>query len=221
MRIAAFALALITAGLAGCATTGIQQLNKPASSKYAADVAHLAAPRQIPYETQTVDGISVSCNIFYKSTGRIVGYRTTIIIRNNTGNTATFRPALVLEDAKGGVIKPYSKSAFMQLASALERTGSASASDSANPYPYSPSTGYSGEFLHNINRAPDMEENRTEGRAMLQWARAFWVQRSYRISPNSQASGALIYPSEKLGPLPLHFSVTLGTRKYIFHTTAR
>ncbi len=224
MRIAAFVLVLIAAELAGCATTGVQQLNEPIKSKYAPDVAHLSTPRQIPYETKTVDGVSVSCNIFYKSEGQIVGYRTTIIIRNNTGNAVTLRPVLLLEDAKGDVIEPYGESAFMQLATALERTGMAPGSATAhspNQYPYSPSTGYSGEFLRNIKRTPDTEENRAEGRAMLQWARAFWVKRSYRIPSNSEASGALIYPSETPAPLPLRFTVTLGTRKYEFRTVAQ
>lgn len=234
------ATVVIAAFLTGCA--GVQQLNDPALSKNDLDVANLLAPRQIPYETKSVDGVSVSHNLFYAASGNMDGYRATLIIRNDTDQTITFKPDLLFKDASGFIIQPYSYGGFVQFAAALAGTYVPPISNSTNNSYYSSGTitsntgerynyagtttqnsgGFAGGFASGWAKgmAQKAANDQEEGRVMLQWANSFWLKDSYTLPPKSAVSGALFYPAPKLGQLPIQFTVSLGSRKYEFLTVS-
>lgn len=230
----------ITVFLAGCA--GMQQLNDPALSQNDIDVANLLRPREIPYETKNINGISVSYNMFYAGSGNIKGYRATLIFRNNSEQTITINPELLLKDAGGFIVQPYSYNGFVQYAAALAGThvpnipssnnnsyysSGTITSNSGERYAYSGTTtqnsgGFGGGFASGFAKgmAQAAADDQEEGRLMLQWANSFWLKDSYTLPPKSAAYGALLYPAQKLGQLPIQFTISLGDRKYEFLTAS-
>ncbi len=154
--------------LTGCA--GMQQLNDPALSKNDIDVANLLAPRQIPYEIKSVDGVSVSYNLFYAASGNMDGYRATLIFRNDTDQTITFKPDLLFKDASGFIIQPYNYGGFVQFAAALAGTYVPPVSNSTNSSYYSSGTITSNNLRRRrCSNAPI--QNRISRRALLVFGR--------------------------------------------------
>lgn len=226
--------------LSGCA--GVRQLNDPVLSKNELDVANLLRPREIPYETKTIDGVSVSYNLFYAPRGNMRGYRATLIFRNNTDKTITIEPKLFLKEANGFIIQPSSYNGFVQLSSALAGTAipntqSASGnsyysngtitSNTGERYAYTGTTtqnsgGFAGGLSSGIANglAQAAVANQREGQMMLRWATSFWLKDSYTLPPKSAASGAIIYPASDIGQLPMQFNVSVAGKEYKFLTTS-
>lgn len=231
--------------LSACGTSPMVQLNEPARSASALDVANLLPPRNIPYETVEQGGISLGYNLFFAKGGSLSGYRLTLIVRNNTSGRRVLEPVVSLQDAAGFLITPYTYQAFVTEAAILAgtaipaapaptqssyyNTGTIRNTSTGNTYAYSgtTSTAPAGGFLGGLaqglaqgaaNRAGN---DREEGRMMLRWANSFWLKSAYELPPGTATSGALFFPATNLGQLPLRLTIEIGGEKFQFVTAAK
>lgn len=113
---------LLCALLAGCAVSPVVQLNDPARSKAAPDVANLLPARDIPYESLERSGAAVSYNLFFAKSSAISAYRLTLVMRNTSSSVKVFEPKVRLQDGSGLVIPPYTYQAFVAEAAILAGT---------------------------------------------------------------------------------------------------
>lgn len=234
----------IVSFVSGCVSP-IIQLNDPARSSPALDVANLLPPRNIPYETVEKGGISVGYNLFFASSGNLSGYRLTLIIRNNTRSRQMLEPMVSLQDAGGFLVSPYAYQAFVAEAASLAGTavplvpvqsqsnyyssGTIRNTTTGNAYAYSgtttsaPSGGFASGFAQGMAQGAAIRaaNDREEGRLMLRWANTFWLRSSYDLSPGIAASGALFFPAATLGQVPLRLNIEVGGEKFEFVTAVK
>lgn len=229
--------------LSGCAS--VAHLNDPARSANALDVATLLGPREIPYESQERNGLRISYSLMFARLGQ-AGYRLTLVFRNVGNDEKQVAPIVALQDASGLLISPSSYDGMMAIGAALAGTPIPSSQGSSEPTRYynsgtmrdwasgrtgdysgytstAPSGGFAGGFARGVARAEAMgaASDREEGRLVMQWTSAFWLRSDYRLPPGSAASGALFFPSPKLGPLPLKLTVDAGGSRFEFLTTSK
>lgn len=178
-------------------------LNEPSRAVWANDVANLLPPRDIPYETQEQNGISVSYNLFYVVEGPGSYYRLTLVFRNNTESRQILTPIVSLKDASGQVLNPFQYDAFILYATTMAQT--------QVPLPMD-----AGQALF----VPQYANQRRNGQLMLQWASTFWLKYSYSLMPQTSQVGALLFPASALGALPMHVTVELGKSKFEFVTSS-
>lgn len=240
-------LALIGAITAvGCAAPGgvMTQLNDPSRSVARADVAPLREARSALYTSDTRPGVWVDVNIAHSDSERFPGYRVTVVLRNAGAAPADFAPRVVLQDASGIVIPPYSFDAFTRRAAAIAGVAvppitlapgstaysSASVRSTATGarYDYTsttttvPSPMSSFASSYSLGLAMQASEDQAQGRTMLQWADAYWLRASYSVPPRGAAVGALYYPARSIGALPLRVTVEVaGERFVVTSRTAR
>lgn len=231
--------------VSACATAPVMQLNEPARSTPALDVANLLPPRNIPYETVEKGGISLGYNLFFVKGGNLSGYRLTLVIRNNTAARRVVEPVVSLQDAGGFQVPPYAYQAFVTEAASLAGTavpaipvqaqsnyynsGTIRNTTTGNTYTYSgtaktaPAGGFAGGFAQGMAQGAAVRatQDREEGRLMLRWANAFWLKSGYDLPPGAAASGALFFPAATLGQVPLQLTVEVGGEKFEFVTAAK
>ena len=238
-------LAALTLLVSACATSPVMQLNEPARSAPALDVANLLPPRNIPYETLEKGGVSLGYNLFFSKGGNLSGYRLTLVIRNNTAARKVIEPVVSLQDAGGFQVPPYSYQAFVTEAASLAGTavpatpvqaqsnyynsGTIRSTTTGNTYTYSgttttaPAGGFANGFARGMAQGAAMQagQDREEGRLMLRWANAFWLKSGYDLPPGAAASGALFFPAANLGQVPLRLTVEIDGQKFEFVTAVK
>lgn len=219
--------------VSGCAQ--MIHLNEPSRSKEDLDLANLLSPRNIPYETQELDGVSVSYNLFTDGREYV---RLTLVVKNTTASEISFSPEVTLVDSGGVVINPYTYEQIRMQAvgllgtqvpmlpppqpSAYTMTGSIQSLNTGNTYTYSGSARARNSFAqeyatgYNVGSAIAARQAQDSGYLMLRWIDAYWLRKQYSVQPGSAAVGALLFPANQVNRLPLKLSVKVGSRQFVF-----
>ncbi len=232
-----YTLCLVVAAVAlsGCAS--VNPLNDPTRSRIAADVANVEGPRDILYESQEKGGLEVSYSLSFYGKEELPGYRLNLIFRNKGDLLTTVEPRVYLRDASGFVIEPSTYSAYAAYASALAGTPVPSlptvaagnyyhsgtvTSTSGDRYSYSGYTSSvpSGGFLQGYAQGAAIRAANAsrDGLTMLRWANQYWLKDGYFLLGGAAASGALYFPANAIGKLPLSLTVSVGSDRFDFKT---
>jgi hypothetical protein len=241
-----FALALLSViTTAGCAS--VVQLNDPAKSISAVDVATLESPRKIPYELQERNGLKAIYNLSFIPRGNFTGYRLTLIFKNEGSQPRVIEPRIAVQDSTGMVLSPNSYEAVMTQAAALAGTavspmllagpstatyyqsGTVRNTMTGNTYQYSgystsaPSGGFAAGLASGMAQGAAMRAvaDRNEGVLMLRWTNAFYLKSRYELPSGGVASGALLYPAASLAQLPLKLTIEAGGDRFEFLTASK
>jgi len=239
-----FALALLTViTTAGCAS--VVQLNDPAKSAAALDVANLESPRKIPYELQERNGLKVIYNLSFILRGNFTGYRLTLIFKNEGSQPRVIEPRIAVQDSAGMVLSPNSYEAVMTQAAALAgtpvspilaagptattyyQTGTVRNTTSGTTYQYSgsstpvPSGGFAAGLASGFAQGAAMRaaSDHREGVMMLRWTNAFYLKRKYELPSGAVASGALLFPAASMPQLPMKLTIEVAGERFDFVTT--
>ncbi len=239
--LSALRFAVAAVALSGCAS--VNHLNDPARSHMFTDVANILKPREIPYETQEKGGLAVSYSLSFFGGNDFSGYRLTLIFRSKREYPTYLKPKLQLRDATGFVIEPYTYSAFTAYAAAMAGTSVPAMPTSAaeqyyqsgtitsmtgDRYSYSgytssaPSGGFGGGFADGLAQGAVIAaaNNRRDGLNMLLWANQYWLKDGYGLLSGTAVSGALFFPANSVGKLPLSLSIDAGDEHFEFKTIA-
>lgn len=228
-----FTALIVTFLISGCSIIPAKQLNDPSRSTSAPHIATFDKTKNIPYETQEIGGIAVSYSLSFNNYRHDSGYDLKLIFKNNTDSPKNIAPLIMLQDADGMIIQPYSYSSYISQASMLagiqvpdvpmrqSHSGTITSNNTGNSYRYTATSGggFSGGFARGA--AMRAQQDKNYGISMLRWADIFWLNSSYTLPPHSGASGALPFPASDLGKLPLSLTVEIGNNKYKFYSSVK
>lgn len=243
MSLTSVRFVIVAAALSGCASAPINHLNDPARSHMFTDVANILKPREIPYETQEKGGLAVNYSLSFFGGEDFSGYRLTLIFRSNREYPSYIEPRVHLRDAAGFIIQPATYSAFVAYAAAMAGTNvppmpTASGeryyhsgtitSTTGSQLRYSgytssvPSGGFAGGFADGLTQGAAIAaaNNRRNGINMLLWANQYWLKEAYGLLSGTAVSGALFFPANSVGKLPLSLSIDAGDEHFEFKTIA-
>lgn len=213
----------------GCSTTQpTQHLNDPLRSHTSLDVASISSPEEIPYETKEGNILSVSYNLSFDEGDEFSGYRLTLVFQNLSASPIVIKPGILLQDASGFLIQSYTYEAFINEAAILAGTNVPIRSNTSGVYKPPTSGGAAGSFAQGLAdgwargsaqaAANQAQSDRDEGKLMLRWANSYWLKSSYELPPGASISGALYFPANRLGKLPLHLIIETGIERFDFST---